>query len=48
MARTSVVRIPPPGVTVISQKMGIHEWSYDNDIANDQRYKVPTATRLSR
>jgi NADPH-dependent glutamate synthase beta subunit-like oxidoreductase len=32
---------PPPGVTVISQKMGIHEWSYDNDIANDRRYKVP-------
>jgi formate dehydrogenase beta subunit len=32
---------PPPGVTVISQKMGIHEWSYDNDIANDARYKVP-------
>jgi formate dehydrogenase (NADP+) beta subunit len=32
---------PAPGVTVISQKMGIHEWSYDNDIANDRRYKVP-------
>jgi ferredoxin len=32
---------PPPGVTVISQKMGIHEWSYDNDIAADKRYKVP-------
>jgi formate dehydrogenase (NADP+) beta subunit len=32
---------PSPGVTVISQKMGIHEWSYDNDIANDKRYKVP-------
>ncbi|MBT9444505.1 MAG: FAD-dependent oxidoreductase [Hyphomonadaceae bacterium] len=32
---------PPPGVSVVSQKMGIHEWSYDNDIANDQRYKVP-------
>ena len=32
---------PPPGVTVISQKMGIHEWSYDNDVANDRRYKVP-------
>jgi formate dehydrogenase (NADP+) beta subunit len=32
---------PAPGVTVISQKMGIHEWSYDNDIANDKRYKVP-------
>jgi formate dehydrogenase beta subunit len=24
-----------------SQKMGIHEWSYDNDVSNDQRYKVP-------
>jgi NADPH-dependent glutamate synthase beta subunit-like oxidoreductase len=31
---------PPPGVTLVSQKMGIHEWSYDNDISNDQRYKV--------
>jgi NADPH-dependent glutamate synthase beta subunit-like oxidoreductase len=32
---------PPPGVTMFSQKMGIHEWSYDNDISNDIRYKVP-------
>jgi NADPH-dependent glutamate synthase beta subunit-like oxidoreductase len=32
---------PGPGVTVISQKMGIHEWSYDNDISNDLRFKVP-------
>jgi NADPH-dependent glutamate synthase beta subunit-like oxidoreductase len=32
---------PPPFVTLASQKMGIHEWSYDNDIANDLRYKVP-------
>jgi len=31
---------PPPGVTLVSQKMGIHEWSYDNDISNDGRYKV--------
>jgi formate dehydrogenase (NADP+) beta subunit len=30
-----------PGVTLVSQKMGIHEWSYDNDIVNDQRYRVP-------
>jgi NADPH-dependent glutamate synthase beta subunit-like oxidoreductase len=36
-----VTQRPPPGVTVISQKMGIHEWSYDNDVANDHRYKVP-------
>jgi formate dehydrogenase beta subunit len=21
--------------------MGIHEWSYDNDVSNDQRYRVP-------
>jgi NADPH-dependent glutamate synthase beta subunit-like oxidoreductase/ferredoxin len=32
---------PPPHVSLISQKMGIHEWSYDNDITNDQRYRVP-------
>jgi len=32
---------PPPGVSLVSQKMGIHEWSYDNDISNDHRYAVP-------
>jgi len=32
---------PPPMVTLASQKMGIHEWSYDNDISGDERYKVP-------
>jgi len=32
---------PPPKLSVSSQKMGIHEWSYDNDISNDQRFKVP-------
>jgi formate dehydrogenase (NADP+) beta subunit len=32
---------PAPGVTLLSQKMGIHEWSYDNEVANDERYKVP-------
>ena len=32
---------PAPGVTLSSQKMGIHEWSYDNDVALDLRYKVP-------
>ena len=32
---------PPPGVTIVSQKMGIHEWSYDNDISLDLRFKVP-------
>jgi NADPH-dependent glutamate synthase beta subunit-like oxidoreductase len=32
---------PAPGVSLMSQKMGIHEWSYDNEIVADQRYKVP-------
>ncbi|HEX3699337.1 MAG TPA: FAD-dependent oxidoreductase [Phenylobacterium sp.] len=32
---------PPPEFSLVSQKMGIHEWSYDNDISNDQRYRVP-------
>lgn len=34
---------PAPGVTLISQKMGIHEWSYDNKIEDDKRFKVPHA-----
>src|SRR5689334_4963865 len=34
---------PDPGVTLVSQKMGIHEWSYDNEIAGDARHKVPWA-----
>jgi formate dehydrogenase (NADP+) beta subunit len=34
---------PAPGVSLMSQKMGIHEWSYDNEITADQRYKVPWA-----
>ena len=32
---------PDPFVQIVSQKMGIHEWSYDNDIALDPRFKVP-------
>jgi formate dehydrogenase beta subunit len=32
---------PAPLQDVVSQKMGIHEWSYDNDIAIDPRFKVP-------
>ena len=32
---------PLPAVELMSQKMGIHEWSYDNEIALDKRYKVP-------
>jgi ferredoxin len=32
---------PAPTVNLVSQKMGIHEWSYDNDISLAARYKVP-------
>jgi len=32
---------PAPLQDIVSQKMGIHEWSYDNDIAIDARFKVP-------
>ena len=32
---------PDPLTNLISQKMGIHEWSYDNDISVDKRFKVP-------
>ncbi|MBN9564394.1 MAG: FAD-dependent oxidoreductase [Alphaproteobacteria bacterium] len=32
---------PPPNFSLVSQKMGIHEWSYDNDVSNDLRFRVP-------
>jgi len=32
---------PLPEVQISSQKMGIHEWSYDNDVSSDKRFKVP-------
>jgi formate dehydrogenase (NADP+) beta subunit len=31
---------PPVHVNVLSQKMGIHEWSYDNAISGDLRHKT--------
>ena len=34
---------PPPNINLVSQKMGIHEWSYHNDISNDERHVVPWA-----
>jgi formate dehydrogenase beta subunit len=32
---------PAPMTNLIHQKMGIHEWSYDSQVANDLRFKVP-------
>jgi len=37
---------PAPAVSMMSQKMGIHEWSYDNEIALDKRYKVPLRDKV--
>lgn len=34
---------PAPMTNLLSQKMGIHEWSYDNQIENDKRFVVPMA-----
>ena len=32
---------PAPMTNLMSQKMGIHEWSYHNDVSEDARNKVP-------
>tara|TARA_Y100000588_G_C14273082_1_gene933186 strand:+ start:2371 stop:4386 length:2016 start_codon:yes stop_codon:yes gene_type:complete len=34
---------PEPGANLVSQKMGIHEWSYDNDVSQAKRFIVPHA-----
>ena len=34
---------PDPGTNLVSQKMGLHEWSYDNDISQAKRFLVPKA-----
>lgn len=38
-----VTRRPAPTTNLMSQKMGIHEWSYRNDVSNDHRFAVPWA-----
>ena len=38
-----VTERPPPRTNLVSQKMGVHEWSYDNAVAPDPRYQVPLA-----
>ncbi len=35
----------PPTVNLVSQKMGIHEWAYDNKIVDDIRFIVPQADK---
>lgn len=38
-----IAKRPPPHVNLVSQKMGIHEWSYHNAVSDDLRSKVPWA-----
>jgi len=38
-----VARRAAPMTNLMSQKMGIHEWSYRNDVSNDMRFVVPWA-----
>ncbi|MBO0755051.1 MAG: 4Fe-4S dicluster domain-containing protein, partial [Bradyrhizobiaceae bacterium] len=35
-----------PAVEIVSQKMGIHEWSYDNEISVDKRFRVPLRDKV--
>ncbi len=41
--RKDVKDRPPPMTNLVSQKMGVHEWSYDNAVESDKRYIVPLA-----
>ena len=43
LSRQDIRRRPAATVNLMSQKMGIHEWSYDNDVSDDSRFKVPWA-----
>lgn len=36
---------PSPLTNLVSTKMGVHEWAYDNQVTPDLRYKVPHAEK---
>ncbi len=36
---------PPPMTNLLTTKMGVHEWSYDNQVESDHRYIVPQADK---
>ena len=44
LAHEDVAQRPAPRSNLMSQKMGIHEWRYHNDVSVDPRFKVPWAT----
>lgn len=38
---------PSPFTNLVSQKMGIHEWMYDSDVAADLRFAVPHEDKIT-
>ena len=36
---------PEPGNNLYAQKMGVHEWMYDSEVVDDERYVVPHADK---
>ena len=40
-----IAQRPSPYTNLLSQKMGIHEWSYDSGVTIDERYIVPQADK---
>lgn len=43
--KLDIAKRPNPLTNLSSQKMGIHQWSYKNDISNDLRFAVPHADK---
>jgi NADPH-dependent glutamate synthase beta subunit-like oxidoreductase len=41
----AITNRPAPFTNLVSQKMGIHEWTYDSLVVEDARYKVPHAEK---
>ncbi len=41
----AVTERPAPFTNLYSTKMGIHEWTYDSEVSNDDRYVVPQADK---
>jgi formate dehydrogenase beta subunit len=41
LCNEDIAERPDPMTNLMSQKMGIHEWSYDNAISAEMRYAVP-------
>ena len=46
LSEENITERPLPQIKISSQKMGIHEWSYDNEITLDKRYRVPLRDKV--